>query len=287
MPGVHCKDVPGCGLVIAEPDRHKHGVVLIFQHIPVGSAQNLGRRKAGPGIVFDHILRHHHEECCRDSLAGHIRNHQCQMRLVQREEIIEIASHLLCRHHGGREQIVLALREAALQHGMLDAAGKLQLGLNPLLFLRQVNVLPGVTVNLRHHLGEIVREQAKFVSLPDAAELSHHLVCVSRPDIMGDAVLNLFYRRNGPAVEKQQYQHQCQHHPGNTHRECLPENNCHFAPQPFPAVGGTHHRTDFTIQYHRFVAHIVIAALIGEVFHPLEGDSGGGVFQQFLKPGMV
>ena len=103
---------------------------------------------------------------------------------------------------------------------------------------------------------------------------------------MGDAVLNLFHRRNGPAVEKQQYQHQCQHHPGNTHRQCLPENNCHLTPQPFPTVRGTHHRTDFTIQNHRFIAHIVITALIGEVCYPLKGNVYGSVFQQFPKPGV-
>ena len=152
MPGVYSCNTTGRDFIKSEPDGYEHGVFFVLQHIQVGTGHNFRRGKAGLGIVLDHVFCHHHEQRSGDSFAGDICNHERKVRFIQNEEIIEIPADLSCGRHGCREGKGIAFRKMPLQNRLLYFTGQFQFSLYALTFLRQLNILLCVAVNLGNHL---------------------------------------------------------------------------------------------------------------------------------------
>ena len=141
LAGVHIQD--------AEPDRDKHLGRVVFTDPLVHLPEHLRRMDAGLGRIVDHDAGHHHEEGGRDSLSRDVRHHEAKVILIDQEEVVEVAAHLLGRIHGGMDVQVVPVRvgrEDVRQHGFLNPLRQIQLGADAFL-------LPGDLGQVFHIMG--------------------------------------------------------------------------------------------------------------------------------------
>src|SRR6185369_3183514 len=68
-----------------------------------------------------------HEERGRDALAGDVADDDAEVRVVDREEVVEVSADLAGREHLGEELEVRATREGTRQDRLLDAARDVEL----------------------------------------------------------------------------------------------------------------------------------------------------------------
>ena len=82
---------------------------------------------------------HSHKQGCWDTLAADIANDQCDVVIVDAEEVVEVATDILCRLHRGTDiQFVTDIREGrefAWQDKLLNLVGRSQVLLQPLQLL--------------------------------------------------------------------------------------------------------------------------------------------------------
>ena len=100
MAGARSRDAAGGDFIDAEPHRHEHRRRVALQNGAVGECEHFRRRVLFLGKVLDHVLAHHHEQGCWNTLAGNIGNREAEVIVVEIEEIVEVAPDLPGRLHG-------------------------------------------------------------------------------------------------------------------------------------------------------------------------------------------
>ena len=109
-----------------EGDEHE-GVVALAHGAVDGFDDELWRGVGHRGTA-EHAACHSHHQGGRHTLACHVADAEIEL-LVADEEVEEVATHLLGRHHLAEDVDVCALRERRIdlrQHLLLDVAGNLQ-----------------------------------------------------------------------------------------------------------------------------------------------------------------
>ena len=139
--GIGAAHLSGPQIDDSQPHGHKHfGIVSLAQRI-VHPGEDLLRRQAGPGRIFDRRFGLHHEHGARYALAGYIRDDQSHSVDIQEEEVIEIPAHFPGRIHQGIDfEFAAGKAEVFRQGGLLDRGCQLQILLHPPLRLVDVSL---------------------------------------------------------------------------------------------------------------------------------------------------
>ena len=134
MTGICTLHLSGRKIDDTDPYGYEHLRIISFAKRIVGAVQDCRRRLAGFRKAADRSLGTHHEQCCRDTLSGYIRDHQGQLVLIDEEEVIEVSAHLFCRIHGCIDlKIIPREFEICRKRGCLNGTCEFQLLLDPLL----------------------------------------------------------------------------------------------------------------------------------------------------------
>ena len=114
----------------AEPGGDEHVVGVALAHGPVDVLEDLARGAAVLCPVLEDDLGDHHEQGGRDPFPGDVRHDECQMVIVDEEEVVEVAADFLGRVHGGIQVEFVPFREGrevARQDASLDGVRDVQL----------------------------------------------------------------------------------------------------------------------------------------------------------------
>ena len=174
MPGIGRNDLAGLQIEHPEPDRDKHLLAVIRANLLIHRAQHLGGALVVHGVVLHQDLGNHHKQRGRDALAGNIRHNKAKMRIVDQEEIVEIAADLLGRGHRGIDVKFRAFREGREdvgQHVRLNLRGKGQFRADALFLLRDGNDFRDVF--LRPFIQRVKRLRQDLDFVPCAVGLVH------------------------------------------------------------------------------------------------------------------
>ena len=192
MSGVACHALACRYLQYCQPYRDKHHGGIPLAKLKIHLFQCSGRIAASHQLVPNQSLGHHHEQRGRDSLPGNIRDHQCQMIIVDQEEIIEIPAHFFGRRHGSEQlklRPVRERRENLRQRVCLDLPGHAQLLFDPFLFFYSVllfDLLPFHPADRVHLLIQgkagLIDLQLHSVKFPDGEGFKFNGFQISLPD---------------------------------------------------------------------------------------------------------
>ena len=145
-----------CGyLQDAQPYGDEHALLVVGADGFVGLLQDLRRALAQHGAALQDDLGYHHEQGRRDALAGHVGHDQSEMVLIDKEEVVEVAAHLLGGVHGGVELEFGPVgegREGVGHEGRLDAGGQSELRADALPLRRDPGDVPDVGLDLLLHM---------------------------------------------------------------------------------------------------------------------------------------
>ena len=137
VPGVGRDDLAGLDVQHAEPDRDEHLLPVVGADLAVDRLEHLRGAAARHGVVLHKDLRDHHKERRGHALARHVGDDDAEVRLVDEEEVVEVAADLLGRVHRGVDVEFAAVGEGGEdigQHICLDARGERELRADALLF---------------------------------------------------------------------------------------------------------------------------------------------------------
>ena len=128
MPCIRIKQATIRQVEHTHEERHEHERVVALTHGAVDRLHDQFRRDIGHRRTAEHRARHRHHERCRHTLACHVADTEIEF-IVADEEVEEVATHLLRRHHLTEDVDICALRERRIhlrQHALLDVAGDLE-----------------------------------------------------------------------------------------------------------------------------------------------------------------
>ena len=117
-------------------------------------------------MIFDQRLGYHHKQCRRDAFAGHIRDHDPEMILIDQEEVIKVSAYLFCRLHCCVNIKFTAFRkrrEDLRQHIRLNLGRHIKLCTDPLLLCRDLCDVLDIPPHLVRHLHERFRQDTCLI----------------------------------------------------------------------------------------------------------------------------
>ena len=128
MTGIRIKQSSSSQVEHAHKQGHKHKRVVTLAHRSVDRLHNELWRCMCHRRTAEHRAGYSHYQCCRHTLACHVTDTEVEL-LVADEEVKQVATHLLCRHHLAIDVNISTVREWWIilwQHTLLDIAGNLQ-----------------------------------------------------------------------------------------------------------------------------------------------------------------
>ena len=129
-------DLTRLDVVDAVEHGHEHTVHGLLRQQRVRIGDTLGSPCASDACGTDQRSAHGHEDGSWYALAAHVGNHEADVVLVDAEEVVEVAAHVLRRiHRGGYVELVGILwerREDPRQDGLLNLSGHSQVALDRL-----------------------------------------------------------------------------------------------------------------------------------------------------------
>ena len=131
----------GGDLQDAQPDCYEHIRLIAAAEQLVGLFQDLARAVLQPREILNDPFGQHHEQGGRYALAADIRDHQAQMVVIHKEEVIKVAADILGRIHGGEQGDLVPVRirrENIGQHAALDLPGRGQFPHDPFLLFDEI-----------------------------------------------------------------------------------------------------------------------------------------------------
>ena len=131
VPGVGVGYCACVNITHRHKQRHEHAAFIIRAQYAVYPLKYLRGRLAAGGSGFDKSLGHRHEQRGRDTLSRHITDTETQLRLVQKEEVVEITTQFARGFQAcvqGEAFTSRTFRKILRHHTHLDIAANIQLG---------------------------------------------------------------------------------------------------------------------------------------------------------------
>ena len=189
MAGIAVGDLARRKVVDAVEHRDEHTVDRLFGEQVVGVGHTFGGASATDAGSPKQRTTHGHEDGSRNTLAANVGNHESDAVVVDTEEIIEVASHILgSRHRGCNVELLLILgerREDAWQDGMLYLLGDGQIALQGLelfavgLHLTDIPYLLDRFLDRQTEVVEVdgLRGEVEGTVVHGLADITHIAVC--------------------------------------------------------------------------------------------------------------
>ena len=110
MPRITERQLPGIHVEYTGKHRNEHIRVVIFSNGVVKTANDIDRRFGVVRHDSEQSSCYSHNERCRNALSRYVGNDKIQF-VVAQEEVVEVATHLLCRIEESIEVKLFAIRE--------------------------------------------------------------------------------------------------------------------------------------------------------------------------------